>query len=104
VWLAPVQAVVIPISTERHGDYARDVAARLRAAGLRVDVDDRNERMQAKIREGQLQKVPYMLVVGNKEQEADAVAVRQRAGDDLGAMPVGEFLARVQEESKLPDA
>jgi len=60
--------------------------------------------MQAKIREAQLQKVPYMLVVGNKEQEANAVAVRQRAGDDLGAMPVAEFLARVQGESKLPDA
>lgn len=101
VWLAPVQAVVIPISADRHGDYARDVAARLREAGLRVDVDDRNERMQAKIREAQLQKVPYMLVVGNKEQEADAVAVRQRAGEDLGAIPVAEFLARVQEESKL---
>lgn len=101
VWLAPVQAVVIPISADRHGAYARDVAARLRAAGLRVDVDDRNERMQAKIRESQLQKVPYMLVVGNKEQEADAVAVRQRAGQDLGAEPVADFLARVQEESKL---
>ena len=101
VWLAPVQAVVIPISADRHGDYARDVAARLKAAGLRVDVDDRNERMQAKIREAQMQKVPYMLVVGNKEQEADAVAVRQRAGEDLGAIPVAEFLARVQEESKL---
>jgi threonyl-tRNA synthetase len=103
VWLAPVQAVVIPISTERHGDYAREVAARLRQGGLRVDVDDRNERMQAKIREAQLQKVPYMLVVGNKEQEVDAVAVRQRAGDDLGAMPVADFLARVLEESKLPN-
>jgi threonyl-tRNA synthetase len=104
VWLAPVQAVVIPISADHHGEYARDVAAGLRAAGLRVEVDDRNERMQAKIREAQLQKVPYMLVVGNKEQEANAVAVRQRAGDDLGAMPVAEFLARVQGESKLPDA
>jgi threonyl-tRNA synthetase len=101
VWLAPVQAVVIPISADRHGDYARDVAARLRESGLRVDVDDRNERMQAKIREAQLQKVPYMLVVGNKEQEADTVAVRQRAGEDLGAIPVADFLARVQEESKL---
>ncbi len=104
VWLAPVQAAVIPISTERHGEYAHDVAARLKSAGLRIDVDDRNERMQAKIREAQLQKMPYMLVVGNKEQEADTVAVRQRSGEDLGAMPVGDFLARVQEESKLPDA
>jgi threonyl-tRNA synthetase len=101
VWLAPVQAVVIPISAERHGDYARDVAARLKEGGLRVDVDGRNERMQAKIREAQLQKVPYMLVVGNKEEEVDAVAVRQRSGEDLGAIPVAEFLARVQAESKL---
>ncbi len=100
VWLAPVQAVVIPISADRHGDYARDVAARLKEAGVRVEVDDRNERMQAKIREAQMQKVPYMLIVGNKEQEADAVAVRQRAGDDLGAIPVADFLARVQAESQ----
>ncbi|HEX6506567.1 MAG TPA: threonine--tRNA ligase [Chloroflexota bacterium] len=98
VWLAPVQAVVIPISAERHADYARQVADRLRSAGVRVEVDDRNERMQAKIREAQLQKIPYMLVVGNKEQEAGAVAVRQRSGEDLGAMPLEAFLERIQEE------
>jgi threonyl-tRNA synthetase len=99
VWLAPVQAVVIPISAERHGEYAHSVADRLRAAGIRVEVDDRNERMQAKIREAQLQKVPYMLVVGNKEQEAGAVAVRRRSGEDLGAMPLEEFQERIVAES-----
>jgi threonyl-tRNA synthetase len=98
VWLAPVQAVVIPISTERHLQYAHDVAKRLKAAGLRATVDEGKERMQAKIREAQLQKVPYMLVVGDREQAADAVAVRRRSGDDLGAMPVASFIGRVRDE------
>ncbi|HZS88500.1 MAG TPA: threonine--tRNA ligase [Chloroflexota bacterium] len=98
VWLAPVQAVVIPISTERHLQYAHDVAERLKAAGLRATVDEGKERMQAKIREAQLQKVPYMLVVGDREQVADAVAVRRRSGDDLGAVPVASFIARVRDE------
>ncbi len=98
VWLAPVQAIVIPISTDKHIDYARDVAAQLKAAGVRAEIDEGKNRMQAKIREAQLQKVPYMLVVGGKEQENGAVAVRLRSGEDLGAIPVGSFIARVQEE------
>ena len=97
VWLAPVQAVVIPIS-DRHLEYAAWVAAELDAAGLRVQVDDRSERMQAKIRDAQLQKVPYMLVVGDKEQEAKAVAVRLRSGEDLGPVHIEEFLLRAVDE------
>jgi threonyl-tRNA synthetase len=96
VWLAPVQATVIPI-TDRHADYARQVAGQLRQASLRVEVDDSSNRMQAKIRDAQLQKVPYMLVIGNREMEAGAVAVRLRSGEDLGAMPVPDFIARAQE-------
>jgi threonyl-tRNA synthetase len=74
------------------------VASELEAAGLRVEVDERSERMQAKIRDAQLQKVPYMLVVGDKEVEAQAVAVRLRSGEDLGAMSVDAFLARAVDE------
>jgi threonyl-tRNA synthetase len=98
VWLAPVQAVVIPISTEKHLEYAVEVSDRLKEAGVRVEVDDSRDRMQAKIRQAQLQKIPYMLVVGAKEQEAGAVAVRLRSEEDLGAMPIEDFLARVQED------
>jgi threonyl-tRNA synthetase len=90
VWLAPVQAVMIPI-TDRHNNYALEVAARLKAAGMRVQVDDSGNRMGAKIREAQLQKIPYMLVVGDREMEAEAVAVRTREEEDRGAMPVSEF-------------
>jgi threonyl-tRNA synthetase len=94
VWLAPVQAAVIPIA-DRHAAYAREVAARLRAAGLRVETDESNERMQAKIRDAQTQKIPYMLVVGDREAQASAAAVRLRTGENLGAMPVDDFLALV---------
>ena len=90
LWLAPVQAVVIPIA-DRHHEYAAGVRDTLSAGGLRVDVDDRNERMNLKIRNAQMTKVPYMLVVGDREMEAGAVAVRQRDGEDLGAMPVADF-------------
>ena len=98
-WMAPVQAVVIPI-TDRHVDYARQVEAKLIGAGLRVGVDDRNERMNAKIREAQLQKVPYMLIVGDREAESEAAAVRLRSGQDLGAMAVDDIAARIVEEIK----
>ncbi len=94
VWLAPVQAVVIPIA-DRHAEYARSVQARLRERGVRVDVDTRSERMNAKIRDAQLQKIPYMLVVGDREAEADAAALRQRDGTDLGALPVSEIADRI---------
>ena len=96
VWLAPVQAVVIPI-TDRHVSYAHEIGVRLREAGLRVEVDDRSERMQAKIRDAQLQKVPYMLIVGDREQAAGTVAVRLRTGEDLGAMSLEAFLNRALE-------
>jgi threonyl-tRNA synthetase len=98
VWLAPVQAVIIPISDEKHGDYGQSVEQRLRAAGIRVELDQSRERMQLKIRRAQLQKVPYMLIIGDKERAADAVAVRLRSGDDLGALPLDAFVARVQAE------
>lgn len=97
LWLAPVQAVVIPIA-DRHIEYARAVADDLRAAGLRVEVDGRNERMNAKIRDAQLQKVPYMLIVGDRERDNGTVAVRTRAGDDLGAMPVFQLIDRLTDE------
>ncbi|MBQ6465708.1 MAG: threonine--tRNA ligase [Oscillospiraceae bacterium] len=96
-WLSPVQAVVMPI-TDRAADYAKQVAAQLDKAGVRVETDLRNEKIGYKIREAQMQKVPYMLVVGDKEAESGAVAVRTRAGKDLGAMPVDDFLAQIRDE------
>jgi threonyl-tRNA synthetase len=92
VWLAPVQAVMIPIA-DRHVGYCREVQQRLNAAGLRVDIDSSLERMNAKIRNAQLQKIPYMLVAGDREMEQNAVAVRLRSGEDLKTKPVDEFLA-----------
>ena len=93
-WLAPVQAMVIPIA-DRHVAYARGVAEQLAAAGIRAEVDDSSERMNKKIREAQLQKIPYMLVVGDKESEAGAVAVRTRDNEDRGAQPVADFVAEL---------
>jgi threonyl-tRNA synthetase len=95
-WLAPVQAAIIPISDEKHGAYGRALREQLAAAGLRVELDASKDRMQAKIRRAQLQKVPYMLIIGDKEQAAEAVAVRLRNGEDLGAMPVDAFLERTR--------
>jgi threonyl-tRNA synthetase len=92
LWLAPVQAKIIPIA-DRHNDYARDVEKRLEAEGFRVQVDARSERMNAKIRDAQLHKIPYMLVVGDKEAEAGAVSVRLRTNEDLKAMPLDDFIA-----------
>jgi len=97
LWLAPVQAVVIPIA-DRHAEYARRVVDDLRAEGIRAEIDDRGERMQAKIRDAQLQKVPYMLIVGDREQEAEAVAVRHRDGSDLGALPLFQVIDRLKDE------
>ncbi|MCY4580057.1 MAG: threonine--tRNA ligase [Chloroflexi bacterium] len=98
VWLAPVQAVVIPIA-DRHIEYADSVLAQLDAAGIRAHTDGRNERMNAKIREAQLQKIPYMLVVGDREATAEAAAVRLRSGENLGAIPVSEVVERIAAES-----
>jgi threonyl-tRNA synthetase len=92
VWLAPVQAVVIPIA-DRHAEFAKEVGEKLKAAGLRVEVDERSERMNAKIRDAQKQKVPYMLVVGDKEMENNQVALRLRNGENPGPMGLEEFIA-----------
>jgi threonyl-tRNA synthetase len=103
-WLAPVQAAVIPV-TDSQIEYAGTVADQLRKAGLRVEVDTSSERMQAKIRAAQVQKVPWMLVVGKREVEVGTVSVRPRSGDDLGAMPIDAFLdlARPLVEAKTHD-
>ncbi len=97
LWLAPVQAVVLPIA-DRHLDYARATAAGLREAGIRVEVDERSESIGKKIREAEVLKVPYMLVVGDQEQEAGAVAVRRHREGDLGSRPVAEFAGQAQHE------
>jgi len=96
VWLAPVQVILIPI-TDEHVAYANQVAERLRGEGFRVEVDDRSERMQAKIRGAQMQKIPYMLVIGDREVENRAVAVRLRTEEDLGPKPVEEFIEMAKE-------
>ncbi len=89
VWLAPVQAVVLPIS-ERHAGYAREVAEKLRAARIRVELDDRNEKLNARIRDAQLQKIPFMLVVGDREAQSGSVSVRRRDTGDVGSRPLEE--------------
>ena len=99
LWLSPVQVKVLPIS-ERHHEYAEKVAAELEAAGLRVEADLRNEKIGYKIREAQLQKTPYMLVVGDKEAETGTVSVRGRKDGDLGAMAVADFAAKAVEQDK----
>jgi threonyl-tRNA synthetase len=91
LWMAPVQATVLPIA-DRHLDYARQVQARLAATGMRVVVDDRQEKVNLKIRDAQLQKVPYMLVVGDREASEGAVSVRSRSRGDLGGRPLNQFL------------
>jgi threonyl-tRNA synthetase len=95
VWLSPVQVALIPIA-DRHVDYVRGVAKQLRAAGLRAEVNDSADRMQAKIRDAQMQKIPYMLVVGDREMEAGQVNLRRRDEEQVGAMPVDEFIALAQ--------
>ena len=95
VWLSPTQVVMIPIS-ERHAAYAEQVAEKLKTAGVRVHVDARNEKMNAKIREHTLQKVPFLLVVGDKEAEAGEVSVRVRGKGDEGKISVDAFIARVR--------
>ncbi len=95
LWLAPAQAMVIPIA-DRHVAYAKKVQAALVAAGLRAGIDDSGERMNAKIRTAQLQKIPYMLVVGDREAAEGAVAVRLRTNENLGAMPLSDFLSRAR--------
>ena len=97
VWLSPVQAVVIPI-TDDHFDYAFEVKKQLKDVGIRVEVADGSERMNAKIRNAQKQKIPYMLVVGDKEMDAGEVALRMRDGEDKGAIPVDDFITFAQKQ------
>jgi threonyl-tRNA synthetase len=99
LWLAPEQIRVIPVRV-KFNDYGRQVEAQLRERGFRVAGDYRHEDMRAKIREAQLEKIPYMLVVGEKEQAAGAAAVRDRVDGDLGAMPLSDLLARLEAEVK----
>ena len=97
VWMAPNQVRVMPI-TDKQQAYAKEVNDKLFELGYRTQLDDRNEKIGKKIREAQVQKVPYMLIVGEKEAEGKLVAVRQRHGGDLGAMTLADFLARMQKE------
>lgn len=97
VWMAPNQVRVLPI-TDKQGDYAKEVYDKLFAMGYRVSLDDRSEKIGKKIRDAQVQKVPYMLVLGDKEAEMGTVAVRKRHGGDLGAMKLEDFIARLQQE------
>jgi threonyl-tRNA synthetase len=103
VWLSPVQVVMVPIA-ERHTEYANKVAEQLRAIGIRVDVDARNEKMNAKIREHALQKVPFMLVVGDKEAEANQVNVRTRGHEKTETIATGDFISRIKKliDEKAP--
>jgi len=98
VWLAPVQAIVLPVS-DRHNSYAERVLVELREAGVRVEIDDRSESVGKKIRDAELGRYPYMLVVGDREQEAGGVAVRSHADGELGAMSAADFAARIDGES-----
>ncbi|MEK7868005.1 MAG: threonine--tRNA ligase [Candidatus Omnitrophota bacterium] len=99
VWLAPVQAIVIPI-TDRAHDYADDIFKTLQEEDIRVEVDKRNEKLQYKIREGELNKVPYMLIIGDREKEARTVSLRARKEGDLGAVKIEDFVERIKTEVK----
>ncbi|MBE7068534.1 MAG: threonine--tRNA ligase [Clostridiales bacterium] len=97
VWLSPLQVKILPITDKQEG-YAKEVCAKMREAGIRVSVDDRNEKIGYKIREAQMEKVPYMLVIGEKEAESGQVAVRRRDKGDMGAIAVDEFISTVLED------
>ncbi len=97
VWLAPIQAEIIPI-TDRHIEYAYETARRLKQAGLRAEVNDRGERMNAKIRDAQMQKIPYMLVVGDKEIEQGGVSLRLRSGENPGLLALEDFIQRARQD------
>ncbi|HRR25691.1 MAG TPA: His/Gly/Thr/Pro-type tRNA ligase C-terminal domain-containing protein, partial [Acidobacteriota bacterium] len=96
VWLAPIQVSVIPVS-EKFFEYGQRVAAELKRGGLRVELDDRNEKVGYKIRSAEVRKIPYMLVVGQREASSETVSVRERQTGDLGSRSVQEFLAQVQD-------
>jgi threonyl-tRNA synthetase len=96
LWLAPVQVGLVPISSEKHMAYAESVKVALEAAGLRVELDARNEKMNAKIRDFGLQKVPFILILGDKEAATNAVSVRTRGKGDQGSVALEEFIARAK--------
>jgi threonyl-tRNA synthetase len=97
VWLSPLQVVVVPIG-EKHVEYAEGVTKVLKEEGLRAEIDAKNEPMSARIRNAQLMKVPYMLIVGDKEVESDTSSVRLRTGENLGAVPNSEILSKIKEK------
>tara|TARA_Y100001936_G_scaffold247597_1_gene293730 strand:- start:888 stop:2630 length:1743 start_codon:yes stop_codon:yes gene_type:complete len=99
-WLAPVQAIIIPIAS-RHEDYGSKIKEDMRKHGIRCEIDDRNERMGSKIRDAQVEKIPYMLVVGDREADTESVAVRHRSGEDLGTMSVKTIVEKIANEAKL---
>ena len=101
LWLTPVQAIVLPIS-DRHVDAALEVARSLRAAQLRPEVDDRTESIGRKIRDAELRKIPYMLIVGEREAQDATVAVRKHGAGDVGSMPIGDLVRQLAEESSPP--
>jgi len=97
VWLSPIQVIIIPIS-EKNNDYGKKVFDQFKKASVRAEIDNRQEMMQSKIRDAQMQKIPYMLIVGGREEEAGKVAVRTRSGEDLGAIGVTEFMEKIKQE------
>ena len=98
LWLSPVQVKVIPISPEKHGDYAREVEAYLKNKGIRVEIDLRDERLNARIRDAELQKIPYVVVVGDKEVETKSLSVRSKKEGNLGSMTLEQFLSMLTEK------
>ncbi len=98
-WLAPVQVRILPIATA-HREYAKTIKKRLEEEGLRVELDERDEKIGYKIREAQLQKIPYMIILGDKEIEANAVGVRSRKDGDIGQMEANEFINKIKKEIK----
>ena len=96
-WLAPVQVIVMPI-TERTHDYAKVVADKLTEAGFRIETDNRNEKIGFKIREAQMQRIPYMLVLGDKEAESGFITVRKRHEGDIGSMELDDFIVKLSDE------
>jgi threonyl-tRNA synthetase len=103
LWLAPVQAVILPI-TDAHTEYAVSVMGRLKKNGFRVELDQRNEKIGYKIREHEVKKVPYMLVVGEKEKSANTVSVRQHTKGDIGSMTADEMIAKLHSENTIHSA
>ena len=97
LWLAPEQAVIIPVS-DKYLDYARKVASELEEADIRLEIDDRNETLGRKIRDNQLRRIPYMLIVGEKEAENGEVSVRKSGEGDLGSMKIANFAAHLTQE------